>query len=217
MKRREFSLSAAVTASALALPAAPPALAQVRQFMEGKDFKRLDPPVKPDAPAGKVEVLEFFWYYCPHCHDFEPMLQAWIKAAPKDRVIRRVPIAFQASYVPQQKLFYALEAMGKIDELHAKVFRTIHVEKKPLGRDEEILAWVGAQGVNAAKFKEIYNSFNVANKVRHATQLQDSYAVEGVPSMGVAGRYYVDAGMIRGGMPAVLQAVEYLITTIRKG
>ena len=217
MKRREFSLSAAsaVAASALTLPVANPAMAQARQFKEGKDFKRLDKPVAPDAPAGKVDVIEFFWYSCPHCHAFEPTLDAWVKAAPKDLSIRRVPVAFNASFVPQQKLYYTLEGMGKLDALHAKVFRAIHVEKAKLAKDDEILAWVTQQGVDAAKFKEVYGSFSVANQVRRASQLQDSYGVEGVPSMGVAGKYYTD-GTMAGSMQTVLQVVEYLAATARK-
>ena len=217
MKRREFSLSAAsaVAASALMLPVANPAMAQARQFKEGKDFKRLDKPVAPDAPAGKVDVIEFFWYSCPHCHAFEPTLDAWVKAAPKDLSIRRVPVAFNASFVPQQKLFYTLEGMGKLDALHAKVFRAIHVEKAKLTKDDEILAWVTQQGVDVAKFKEVYGSFSVANQVRRASQLQDSYGVEGVPSMGVAGKYYTD-GTMAGSMQTVLQVVEYLAATARK-
>lgn len=217
MKRREFSLSAAsaVAASALMLPVANPAMAQARQFKEGKDFKRLDKPVAPDAPAGKVDVIEFFWYSCPHCNAFEPTLDAWVKAAPKDLSIRRVPVAFNASFVPQQKLFYTLEGMGKLDALHAKVFRAIHVEKAKLAKDDEILAWVTQQGVDAAKFKEVYGSFSVANQVRRASQLQDSYGVEGVPSMGVAGKYYTD-GTMAGSMQTVLQVVEYLAATARK-
>ena len=217
MKRREFSLSAAsaVAASALTLPVANPAMAQARQFKEGKDFKRLDKPVAPDAPAGKVDVIEFFWYSCPHCHAFEPTLDAWVKAAPKDLSIRRVPVAFNASFVPQQKLYYTLEGMGKLEALHAKVFRAVHVEKAKLAKDDEILAWVTQQGVDVAKFKEVYGSFSVANQVRRASQLQDAYGVEGVPSMGVAGKYYTD-GTMAGSMQTVLQVVEYLAATARK-
>ena len=212
MKRREFSLSAAsaVAASALTLPVATPALAQARQFKEGKDFKRLDKPVTPDAPAGKVDVIEFFWYSCPHCNVFEPTLDAWVKAAPKDLFIRRVPVAFNASFVPQQKLFYTLEGMGKLEALHAKVFRAIHVEKVKLAKDDEIFAWVAQQGVDAAKFKEVYASFTVSNQVRRASQLQDAYGVEGVPSMGVAGKFYTD-GTMAGNMQNVLQVVEALV------
>lgn len=218
MKRREFSLSAAtaVAATAVTLPVATPAMAQVRQFKEGKDFQKLSKPVATDAPAGKIEVIEFFWYGCPHCNAFEPVLDAWIKAASKDLVIRRVPVAFNASFLSQQKLYYALEGMGKLDAVHAKVFRAIHVEKLKLTKDEDIFAWVGNQGVDVAKFKEIYNSFNVANQARRAAQLQADYGVEGVPSMGVAGRYYTD-GTMAGSMQTVLQVVDYLMSSVRKG
>ena len=218
MKRREFSLSAAsaVAAGALTLPVASPVLAQGRQFKEGKDYRRLDKPVAPDAPAGKVDVIEFFWYSCPHCNAFEPTLDAWVKAAPKELSIRRVPVAFNASFVPQHKLYYTLEGMGKLEALHAKVFRAIHVEKAKLAKDDEILAWVTQQGVDAAKFKEVYSSFTVSNQVRRASQLQDAYGVEGVPSMGVAGKYYTD-GPMAGNMQNVLQVVEYLAAQARKG
>ena len=218
MKRRQFSLSTAsvVAASALTLPVANTAMAQARQFKEGKDFKRLDKPVTPDAPAGKVDVIEFFWYSCPHCNAFEPVLDAWVKAAPKDLSVRRMPVAFNASFVPQQKLYYTLEGMGKLEELHAKVFRAIHVEKQKLAKDDEILAWVTKQGVDVAKFKEVYGSFSVSNQVRRASQLQDAYGVEGVPSMGVAGKYYTD-GTMAGSMQTVLQVVDHLVATARKG
>lgn len=185
MKRREFSLTVASAATALSLPLAAPALAQGHQFKEGKDYVKLGKPVATEAPAGKIEVIEFFWYSCPHCNTFEPSLEAWIKSAPKDLHIRRVPVAFNASFVPQQKLYYALEGMGKLPELHAKVFRAVHVERLPLNKDELIFDWIGKQGVDVAKFKEVYNSFTVSNQVRKASQLQDGYQVEGVPSMGV--------------------------------
>ncbi len=213
MNRREFSLSTAsvLATTALGLPlAATPALAQApRPFKEGKDYVRLAKPVATEAPAGQVEVVEFFWYSCPHCSTFEPTFDAWTKAAPKNVAVRRVPVAFNASFVPQQKLYYTLEGMGKLPELHAKVFRAVHVERLPLNKDEAIFEWVGKQGVDVAKFKEMYNSFTVSNQIRRATQLQNDYQVEGVPSMGVAGRYYTD-GTMAGNMDNVLRVVEHL-------
>ncbi len=210
MKRREFSLStaSAVAASALTLPLSMNAQAQ-RAFTAGKDFIKLDKPVATDAPAGKVEVIEFFWYSCPHCNAFEPAFEAWVKKAPANLVVRRIPVAFNASFVPQQKLYFALEAMNLLPKLHTTVFRAVHVERKPLNKDDAIFEWIGQQGVDVAKFKEAYNSFNTANMLRKATQLQDSYRVEGVPSMGVGGKYYTD-GTLAGSMQNVLQVVEYL-------
>lgn len=215
MKRREFSL----TAAAVLVPAmlgATAARAQPAKPREGKDYLVLGKQAPTDAPTGKIEVVEFFWYSCPHCNAFEPTLDAWIKAAPKDVSIRRVPVAFNASFIPQQKLYYALEGLGQLEALHAKVFRAVHVEKQKLAKDDEIFAWIAKQGVDAAKFKEIYTSFTVSNQVRRASQLQDAYGVEGVPSMGVAGKYYTD-GTMAGSMQNVLQVVESLAATAKKG
>lgn len=211
MKRREFSLSAAaVAAGAVTLPA----WAQPR---EGKDYRKLAKPAPVEAPAGKVEVVEFFGYFCPHCNTFEPTLNAWAKTAPKDIVLHRVPVNFNAKTVPMQKLYYTLEGMGKLEPLHAQAFRYIHVERKPLQEDAQVLAWAGMQqGLDMAKFKEMYNSFGVANQIRKATQLQQAYDVEGVPSMGVAGRYYVD-GTMAGSMENVLRIVEQLAAQVGKG
>eukprot|EP01041_Mallomonas_annulata_P018905 gene18905-38036_t len=218
MKRREFSLSAAsaVAASALTLPAAHPAMAQARQFKEGKDFKRLDKPVAPDAPAGKVDVIEFFWYSCPHCNRFEPQLQEWVKKMPKDVVLRRAPVAFRPDFEPQQRLYFVLEALGKVEELHSKVFNAIHVERQLLNTAELVAAWAEKQGINKAKFTEAYNSFPVATKSRKTTLLQDSYKVDGVPSLGVAGKYYT-SGTVAQTMERALVVTDYLIGLARKG
>ena len=209
MKRREFSLSAAaVAAGAVTLPA----WAQPR---EGKDYRKLAKPAPVEAPAGKVEVVEFFGYFCPHCNTFEPTLNAWAKTAPKDIVLHRVPVNFNAKTVPMQKLYYTLEGMGKLEPLHAQAFRYIHVERKPLQEDEQVFAWAKGQGLDLPKFKEMYNSFGVANQLRKATQLQQAYDVEGVPSMGVAGRYSVD-GTMAGSMGRALQVTDTLVADARK-
>jgi thiol:disulfide interchange protein DsbA len=211
MNRRDFSTATAATAGAMLVSGfSLPVWAQSAAPKEGKEYTRLSKPVATDAPAGKVEVIEFFWYSCPHCNEFEPTLEAWLKTVPKNIAFRRVPIAFNASFAPQQKLYYALEGMGKVDELHSRLFRAIHVEKQNLSKDDAIFAWIGKQpGMDLAKFKEMYNSFTVSNQVRKASQLQDAYGVEGVPSMGVAGRYYVD-GTMAGSLKAMLKVVEAL-------
>ena len=213
MKRRDFSVTAASLAAAAAGSALGlPALAQGAPFKEGKDYAKLAKPVASTAAAGTVEVVEFFWYSCAHCNAFEPVLATWMKStASKNASVQRVPVAFNASFAAQQKLYYALEGMGKVDELHARVFRAIHVERQNLSKEDGILAWMGKQpGVDMVKFKEVYNSFSVASQVRRATQLQEAYGVEGVPSMGVAGRYYTD-GTMAGSMPSVLAVVNHLI------
>ena len=215
MKRRAFS--AATLAGCLGGTAlvAPPARAQGGdQPVEGTHYVRLTPPAPTGAP-GKIEVLEFFWYGCPHCNAFEPRLQAWVKKQPADVAFKRVPVAFRDEFVPQQRLYYALEAMGKVEQLHAKVFEAVHVNHEPTNREDLILAWAGKQGLDTAKFKELYDSFAVSTKARRATQLQDAFKVQGVPAIGVAGRYYTDA-TLSGSMDRALQVTDYLIAEARK-
>jgi thiol:disulfide interchange protein DsbA len=214
MKRREFSATAGVLgASALMLPGL--GFAQTKAPQEGKDFRVLDKKVPTDAPAGKVEVIEFFWYSCPHCNAFEPKLNAWLKKLPPDVSFKRVPVAFRDDFVPQQRLYYALEAMGKVDELHDKVFNEIHVNRNIMNKEDTILAFVAKNGVDRAKFQELYNSFSVSAKARRAKQLQDLYEVDGVPAIGIAGRYYTD-GSLTGNMDRALQVVDYLVAEARK-
>lgn len=215
MKRREFSAATAAVLGTTALGFPGLVLAQARAPQEGKDFRALEKRATVEAPAGKIEVVEFFWYSCPHCNSFEPRLNAWLKKAPADVAFRRVPVAFRDDFVPQQRLYYALEAMGKLDELHGKVFQDIHVNRLPTAKEDQILAFVEKNGVDKAKFQEQYNSFAVSTKARRAKQLQDAYVVDGVPAMGVAGRYYVD-GDLAGNMDRALQVVDYLIAEARK-
>ncbi|MGY8905605.1 MAG: thiol:disulfide interchange protein DsbA/DsbL [Burkholderiales bacterium] len=213
MKRRDFSVA---TASALAASAfLSPALAQARKPDEGTDYMALDKRAPVEAAAGKIEVVEFFWYSCPHCNAFESKLESWIKGVAKDVAVRRVPVAFRDSFVPEQRLFYCLEALGRIDDLHRKVFYAIHVEKLALNKEETITAWAEKQGLDKAKFAELYNSFGVSNKARRAAQLQDAYKVSGVPALGVAGRFYTD-GQLAQNMDRALAVTDYLIAEHRK-
>ena len=210
MKRRDFSV-AAVSLAVLA----PRAWAQGKPPQEGADYRTLEKPAPMEAAANKIEVVEFFWYSCPHCNAFEPLLQDWSKRIPPDISLRRVPAAFRDDMVPQQRLFYALEAMGKLDELHVKVFDAIHKEHVDLTRQQGMAEWLAKQGVDAPKFVEIYNSFAISARARRATDLQNAYDVEGVPSFGVAGRWYVD-GVMTAGNPRMLQVVEALVGQVRK-
>jgi thiol:disulfide interchange protein DsbA len=215
MKRREFSQT--VAGAALISTLIPSAVhAQAKKPEAGTDYMLVDPRAPVDAPAGKIEVVEFFWYACPHCNAFEPTLEAWVKKLPKDVAFRRVPVAFRDDFVPQQRLYFALETMGLLDTLHAKVFAAIHVEKLNLTRGDAITDWVVKQGVDKAKFLEQYNSFTTATKASRSTQLQNAYKVEGVPALGVAGRFYTDGSLARS-MERALQVVESLVTGQRGG
>ncbi len=215
MNRREFSMGAACVLGAAAIGLPGMVLAQVKKPQDGTEYLTLDQRVGVDAPPGKIEVIEFFWYSCPHCSAFEPQLTAWLRKLPRDVSFKRVPVAFREDFVPQQRLYYTLEAMGKVDELHGKVFEAIHANRQPTHRDEEILQFAEKNGLDKAKFKELYSSFSVSSKLRRAVQLQDAYKVQGVPALGIAGRYYTDAGLT-GTMDRALQVTDYLVAETRK-
>lgn len=216
MQRRAFSISAVTLAAATGVSALPTlAQAQAKAFQNGADYLTLDKPAPTEAPAGKVEVVEFFWYNCPHCNGFEPMFDAWAKKQAKDVSVRRVPIAFRADFEPQQRLYYVLESLGKVDELHKKVFVAIHVDKQPLNTVEQIAAWVDKQGIPKAKFMELYNSFSVTTKARKATQLQDAYALDGVPALGINGRYFTSGTQAKT-LERSLQVADALVAQSRQ-
>ncbi len=218
MQRREFSFSAASVAAATwggAAALSTTAHAQAKAPQEGTDYLLLDKPAPVEAAAGKVEVVEFFWYSCPHCNSFEPQLDAWSKKAAKDVVLRRVPVSFRPDFEPQQRLYYVIEGMGLVDQLHKKVFNAIHTEKQNLSNAEQITAWAEKQGISKAKFTEAYNSFPVVTKARKATQLQEFYKVDGVPALGVAGRYFT-SGSVAQTMERALAVTDYLIEVTRK-
>lgn len=192
------------------------ARAQARVPQAGKDYVRLERPAPVEAPEGKVEVVEFFWYNCPHCNSFEPRLNSWLGKLPAHVSFRRVPVGFRPDFEPQQKLYYALEAMGLVEAMHSKVFAAIHGQRINLNTAAAIADWIAQQGVERAKFNDAFNSFTVATKVRRASQLQNAYPVSGVPSIGVAGRFYVDAELA-GSMDRALSVVDFLAAEVRGG
>lgn len=206
MQRRELTL--ALLASGIALPA----LAQRVAPREGTEYRRLAKAAPVQAPAGKIEVVEFFAYSCVHCFNFEPLFEDWIKRKPADVVVRRAPVAFSAAFEPMQRLYYTLEAMELVDSLHAKVFKAIHVDRLPLTTTGAITEWVVKQGVDRARFTQIYNEGATRTKASNAALLQDAYAIEGTPALGVAGRF-----MVPGQGPNTLVVANALIAEARKG
>ena len=220
MNRRKFSQS--VTAGAAAWVAVlggaagvPHALAQGGP-VEGVHYVKLSQPAPVSAPTGKIEVVEFFWYGCPHCNALEPALEAWIKRLPADVAFRRVPVAFSATHESHQKLFYGLEAMGQLEAMHRRIFAAIHTQQQRLDREADQLAFLKAQGVDEAKFLEMTKSFSVQTKMRQAKQLSSAYKIDGVPAMGVAGRFYT-AGSLAGDNQRALAVTDFLIARARKG
>ena len=218
MKRRDFSLAAISAATVTGLPSAAQAQgpAAAKKPVEGTDYLSLDKRVPTDVGAGKIEVIEFFWYSCPHCNAFEPQFAAWKKAAPKDVVVQRVPVRFRDDFEPQQRAYYVFESLNMVDAMHGKLFHAIHTERQQLNSAQALAAWADKNGLPEKKFVETFNSFGVASKARRATQLQEAFKVQGVPALGIAGRFYTD-GSLTQTMDRSLQVAEYLIDEVRRG
>jgi len=190
------------------------ASAQGPKIEEGFDYRVLPVP-QPVETKGKVEVIEFFWYGCPHCYDFEPELKAWLKRQPKDVSFRKVPVAFRDDFIPHSQLFYALEAMGKGDALNDKVMYAMHKENKRLMTENDIADWVAAQGVDRNAFLASYRSFAVVSKARAAKQMADTYRIDGVPTIVMQGRY-VTSPSIAGTKAKSIVVMDHLEDKIRK-
>lgn len=214
MKRREFSTTM------LGLCAATQAMSAFSQDqggpIEGRHFVRLTQPVPTHAPPGKWELIEFFWYGCPHCNVFEPALEVWVKRLPDDVMFRRVPVAFSAEpFVAHQRIFYALDSLGLVGAMHRKVFYAIHHDRKRLDKPAEISAFMASNGVDTAKFMEAFDSFTTQTKLRQANQLVEGYKIDGVPAMGIHGRFYT-SGTLAGNNDKALAVTDVLIQRIRK-
>jgi thiol:disulfide interchange protein DsbA len=211
-KSKRTLLSAAVLGLAISFSGL--SGAQSPKIEEGFDYRILPTP-QPLESKGKVEVIEFFWYGCPHCYDFEPELNAWLKRQPKDVIFRKVPVAFRDDLMPHSQLFYALEAMGKGDALNDKVMYAMHKENKRLMTENEITDWVATQGIDRNTFLATYRSFAVVSKARAARQMADAYRIDGVPTVVMQGRY-VTSPSIAGTKAKAISVMEHLEQKIRK-
>ncbi len=175
-----------VAATAGATPANP---------QSGTDYRTLDKAQSTDS-GNKIEVIEFFWYSCPHCKAFDPDLTAWVKKQGDKIAFKRVPVMFREEMMPEQRFYYALEAMGKADEMQEKIFKAIHTDRQRLDKEGAIVDYVVKHGIDKQKFLDLYNSFGVQTKVRRAAQLQEQYKVDGVPMIAIDGRYVTSPSII---------------------
>jgi thiol:disulfide interchange protein DsbA len=187
MKSARRSFISTVFALGATLAVAMPSFAQAA----GKDFTPISP-AQPTEDAGKVEVIEFFSYGCPHCAEFNPLLTAWVAKLPSDVVVKKVPITFgRAAWANIAKLYYTLEVTGDLARLESDVFKAIHTERANLFDERTLTEWVTKKGVDAKKFTDTFNSFGVNSKVKRGDQLAQAYRIEGVPALAVDGKYMV--------------------------
>lgn len=166
------------------------ASAAAAPLQKGVHYEIIDPPQPVEVP-GKIEVIEFFSYACPHCYHLEPSINPWIKKLPKDVNFFRVPLA-AGQWAATAKLFYTLDTLGVEDKLHSDVFTAIHADKSLNGTDEAAMpGWAAKKGLDEKKFSDIYKSFAIQTKVQRALQMIASHKVSGVPAIVVDGRYLV--------------------------
>ena len=171
---------------------------------------------QPTDSTGKIEVIEFFSYLCPHCYRFEPVLKPWVKKLPKDTQFRRVPAMFSDDYAQAARAYYALEAIGEAERLHTALFDAVHTDSRlRVGNEAALTEWLGKQGVDTKKFATAYRSFSVEGKLKRAAQLTQAYKIEGVPSMAVNGKYVVITDNMKS-QEQLLGVSDYLVERARK-
>jgi protein dithiol oxidoreductase (disulfide-forming) len=184
------------------------------ELKEGRDYAAISPP-QPTLARGKVEVIEFFWYGCPHCYDFEPVLNKWLKTKPQDVVFRRIPALFPSGrWAPAVKLFYALEAIGEEDRVHGALFDAIHVERMDYTSEAKVTDWLAQKGVDRRKFAEAYNSQAVQDKLKRAQEMTQAYGITGVPTVVIAGKYQT-SNTLAGSHEVLPEIMDQLIVKVR--
>jgi protein dithiol oxidoreductase (disulfide-forming) len=233
MKRRHFSshlstclVGAGLLGNTQAWAAGPPSAASSvpssvpmvpappTQALVKTEFGTLTAPVS--TTPGKIEVLEFFMYSCPHCFHFEPAVDAWRKNIADDVAFKQVPVAFRPHLVIHQRLFYALEALGKLKDLHTKVFNAIHQENNWLDSNEKVLAFAVKNGLNSAQFKNIWGSVSITAKANQAMRLSERYKLTGVPTLAIHGRFITSPAQAKS-PERTLQVTDALIKKARQG
>ena len=216
MHRRAFSLNAVGFAGALALAGVSArARAQGSDPVEERDFSTLARPVAVPA-NGKIEVIEFFWYGCPHCAAFEPILEAWLAKLPADIHFRRVPVGFDARKEVHQRIFYTWEALGLVERMHLKTFQRFHEQRKPIDSLADMLNFAGENGLDAARVQAAWNGFSVQTRCTDAKRLEDAYDIQYMPEMAIAGRFVATAQPVAG-HASVLATTDWLADRVRHG
>lgn len=174
-------------------------------------YQTLNPAHATDVGAGKIEVIEFFSFACPHCNHLEPALEAWSRKLPPNVVLRRIPVLFgRPEWESLARLSYTLEAMKLGDRLHGKVFQAIHEQHQNLGSQQAAATWAGTQGLDVAQFSSLYNSFTVSARLSQGDAKAREYAVDGVPSLIVDGRFRTSPAQA-GGNDQVIAVLNDLI------
>lgn len=176
------------------------------------DYRMITP--QPLQVSGGIEVIEFFWYGCPHCNNLQPALERWISRKPADVTVRRVPAVLRESWAPHARIYYTLEALGEVDRLQQRVYHGYHVEKLAMSRPEVMTDWAVRNGIPAERWDAAYNSATVQQKTADAAQLTRAYSVSGTPTLVVNGRYLTSGNMVET-LDSLIAILDALVRRVR--
>ncbi len=190
------------------------ATASADTWEQGKHYQKLDTPV-PTANDGKIEVAEVFWYGCPHCYNFKPMVEAWEKQLPDDVEFVLMPAALNRSWGPHAQTFYALQSLGELDKVHDALFDALAGEHRRLNTPDALADFVAGYGVDRAAFLKSYNSFGVNALMQKAQSKIRGARITGVPALIVNGKYRV-SGSDAGSYENMLKVADYLVEKERE-
>lgn len=184
------------------------------ELVEGRHWRAITPP-RPGSVPGKIEVLEFFSYGCPHCADLNPLIKSWAERLPQDVAFRRVPVAFgRAAWTSLARLYFALELAGDLGRLDQAVFLAVNKERRNLFTEQAVLAWLSGQGVDTAAYASHFGSFAVETQIAQSDALVRDFQVDAVPTIAVDGRYVV-LGREAKSLPDLLRIADGLIAKAR--
>lgn len=215
MSKREFLQR---SAKYLVLGALVPRLAHSastanQTLVEGSQYRLVTPPQATQAASGKIEVLEFFWYACPHCFALEPLLESWVEKLPSDVIFRRVHVSFR---LPQhQQIHYTLEMLNKLNELGPKVFEAIHQQRKRMRETDEIAEWAASNGIRKSEFLKAFSSEAVQQKMQQASATVAAFDIQAVPRLAINGKY-VTSPKMAGSNEGALTVTDLLIDRERQ-
>lgn len=195
--------------AAIALLFAAWAVAAEQAYQEGVSYERVTPP-QPTENPNKIEVMEFFWYGCPHCYRFEPHLEAWLQDLPEDVYFIRQPAVFSPLWKIHAKAYFAAQALGVVDKVHADFYNAIQNQRRPLKTEDELAKFFAEQGVDEKRFRNAFHSFLVDTKLRQAETMSARYGVTGVPAVIINGKYRTN-GPLAKSYPNMVSIMNYLI------
>jgi thiol:disulfide interchange protein DsbA len=218
MRALRFALIAAslVASTAFASPTDP---------KNGVEYTTLPQPQPTQAAGKKVEVIEFFMYHCPHCNALEPSFEQWVKKQGDNILLKRVPLPFSGANDPEAHLYLTLEALGRLGDMHQKVFDAVHKQRIPLHEDQAIITWVSKNGIDQKTFLNAWNSFGVMTKLHRLPQIVNDYKVDGVPTVVIDGKYMTSPAIVANSVktsseavlfPATLQVMDVLVARAAK-